>query len=76
MQKKLTITIEEQLYAGLYNVVGKRKISKFIETLIRPHVIKPNLEIAYKEMAKDKMREQEALELAEATIGDSSNETW
>ncbi len=76
MQKKLTITIEEQIYAGLYSVVGRRKISKFIETLVRPHVIKPKLEIAYKQMAKEKKREQEALELAEATIGDSCNETW
>ena len=38
MQKKLTITIDEDVYAGLYRVVGRRKISKFIESLVRPHV--------------------------------------
>ena len=39
MQKKLTITIDEDVYAGLYQVVGKRKISRFIESLVRPHVM-------------------------------------
>ena len=39
MQKKLTITIDEDVYTGLYRVVGKRKISRFIESLVRPHVI-------------------------------------
>ena len=38
MRKKLTITIDEDVYAGLYRVVGRRKISKFIESLVRPHV--------------------------------------
>ena len=27
MQKKLTITIDQDVYDGLYRVVGKRKIS-------------------------------------------------
>jgi len=31
MQKKLTITIDEQVYEGLYAVVGRRRISRFIE---------------------------------------------
>ena len=39
MQKKLTITIDEDVYAGLYRVVGRRKISRFIESLVRPHVV-------------------------------------
>ena len=38
MRKKLTITIDEDVYAGLYRVVGRRKISRFIESLVRPHV--------------------------------------
>lgn len=42
MQKKLTITIDEDVYAGLCKVVGKRKISTFIESLVRPHVIRDN----------------------------------
>ena len=40
MRKKLTITIDEDVYASLHKVVGKRKISGFIESLVRPHVIR------------------------------------
>ena len=75
MQKKLTITVEEQVYEGLYNVVGQRNISQFINSLVRPHVLKPDLEAAYRDMAADEAREAEALEWAEATIGDVKDET-
>ena len=75
MQKKLTITIDEQVYARLHSVIGRRRISRFIETLVRPHVSKGHLEAAYKEMAQDEQREVEALEWAEGTVGDVSDET-
>ena len=74
MQKKLTITIDEEVYEGLHNTIGKRRISRFIETLVRPHVTDQSLEDAYAEMAQDEDREAEALEWAEATIGDSADE--
>jgi len=74
MQKKLTITIDEGVYEGLHKVIGPRKISKFVEELVRPHVIRPNLEAAYAEMAKDEEREKEALEWAEGLIGDTTDE--
>jgi predicted CopG family antitoxin len=74
MQKKLTITINEEVYLGLHQVIGPRKISKFVEELVRPHVIKHKLESAYKEMAKDRAREKEALEWSEATLGDIARE--
>lgn len=74
MQKKLTITVDEEVYAGLYKIVGPRKISKFVEELVRPHVVRPNLELAYKQMAKDKQWEEKALEWAEATFKDIANE--
>jgi len=74
MRKKLTITIDEGVYEGLHKVIGPRKISKFVEELVRPHVIRPNLEAAYAEMAKDEEREKEALEWAEGLIGDISDE--
>ena len=38
MHKKLTITMDEQIYYGLHRVIGRQKISQFIETLVRPHV--------------------------------------
>ncbi len=75
MQKKLTITVDEKVYEGLYKAIGPRKISKFIEELVRPHVVRPNLESAYAQMAKDKKREDEAMEWAEVTFKDLAHET-
>lgn len=74
MQKKLTITVDEKVYEGLYKTIGPRKISKFVEELVRPHVIRPNLESAYSQMAKDKKREEKALKWAEATFKDIAHE--
>ena len=74
MQKKLTVTIDEEVYEGLRTVIGPRKISRFIENLVRPHVIKRDMYAAYKEMASDEIRESEALEWANGTIGDLSDE--
>jgi predicted CopG family antitoxin len=73
MQKKLTITMNEQVYEGLHRVIGRRKISRFIESLVRPHVVDQDLEAAYQRMAQDEAREAEALEWAEALIGDVSD---
>ena len=74
MQKKLTITVHEEVYAGLRKVIGPRKISRFIEDFVRPHVVKARLESAYKRMAQDEARETQALEWSEATVGDVSHE--
>ena len=74
MQKKLTVTIDEEVYEGLRTVIGPRKISHFIEELVRPHVLKKDMYSAYKEMAADRIRESEALEWAEGTIGDFGDE--
>jgi predicted CopG family antitoxin len=75
MQRKLTVTIDEEVYEGLREVVGPRKISRFIEDLVRPHVVKKDIYAAYEEMAADQVRESEALEWAEAAIGDVNDET-
>ena len=53
MQKKLTITIDESVYQGLYQRIGAGKISRFIEQLVRPHVLPKELEDAYAAMARD-----------------------
>ena len=75
MQKKLTITVDEQVYEGLHKVIGRRRISQFIESLVRPHVIGTDLDEAYRAMAEDEARENEALEWAEATLGDVISES-
>lgn len=75
MQKKLTITMEEDVYSGLHQVIGRRKISGFIEDLVRPHVMKNELASAYEAMAEDEEREREARDWSEATFGDCAHET-
>ncbi|MBI3015831.1 MAG: addiction module antitoxin [Candidatus Tectomicrobia bacterium] len=75
MQKKLTITVNEKVYEGLHKVVGRRRISRFIEELVRPYVLNRELEAAYQQMAKDEAREAEALEWSEATVRDVGDET-
>lgn len=70
MHKKLTITIDEQVYFGLHRVVGRQRISQFIEDLVRPHVIADELMAAYREMAGDTKREAEAITWAASTVGD------
>jgi len=74
MHKKLTITLDEKVYEGLYATVGERKISQFIENLVRPHVLHQKLEQAYREMALDKERELEANAWSENFIGDINAE--
>ncbi|MEA3350100.1 MAG: addiction module antitoxin [Chloroflexota bacterium] len=76
MRKKPTITIDEEVYQGLYDVLGRRRISRFIEKLVRPYMIVQNLEAAYREMAEDEEREADKLEWVEAAIGNTSDETW
>ncbi len=75
MQKKLTITVDEDVYEGLHKVIGRRHISQFIEDLVRPHVIGADLEAGYRAMAEDEAREAEALEWSEAMIGDVADAT-
>ncbi len=70
MRRKLTITIDEEVYEGLHRTIGRRRISRFVETLVRPHVLQPDLEQAYVDMACDEKRETEAIEWAEDTLGD------
>ena len=70
MHKKLTVTVDEQVYEGLHRVIGRQKISQFIESLVRPHVVPQDLTDAYREMAADEGREAEAHEWAEATVQD------
>lgn len=68
MQKKLTISIDEEIYGKLYSVVGSRKISKFIEGLLKPHLISNSLVDAYSLMSSDIEREELALEWIEGVL--------
>ncbi len=68
MQKRLTLTIEQEIYERLQKASGKRNMSRFIEELLRPIVVHPDLEASYSAMAKDKRRETQAAAWAEASM--------
>lgn len=67
MHRKLTITLADEVYRGLYAKIGRGEISRFIEDLLRPHVVaEDDLEAGYRAMAADEEYEREALEWIEA----------
>nr|WP_206673400.1 hypothetical protein [Tepidiphilus baoligensis] len=66
----MTITLDEVVYEGLYRTVGRRRISQFIEDLVRPHVVDTSLDEGYRAMAADKAREDEAIEWCNALAKD------
>ncbi len=70
MHRKMTITLDEAVYEGLYRRVGKRRMSQFIEDLLRPHVLDDSLDAGYRAMADDAEREREAAEWTRALMGD------
>jgi len=73
MHRRMTITLDEAVYEGLYRMVGQRKMSQFIEDLLRPHVVDTSLDDGYRAMAADKAREAEAMEWSNALIGDATD---
>lgn len=70
MHKRMTITLDEAVYDGLYRTVGKRRMSQFIEDLVRPHVLDTALDDGYRAMAADAAREDDAMEWCNALAGD------
>lgn len=74
MAKKLTITIDDEVYAGLHSVIGRRRISRFINDLARPHVLAQDLVQGYRAMAADEERERDAAEWVEGLTGDIADD--
>lgn len=74
MHKRITITLDEAVYEDLQRTVGKRRISRFIEDLLRQHVMDTSLDDGYRAMAADQNREAEALEWCDAIGGDMAGE--
>lgn len=73
MAKKLTITIEDDVYRGLHSVVGRRRISRFLNDLARPHVMPSDLVQGYRDMAADADRERDAYDWIEGLVGDAAH---
>jgi predicted CopG family antitoxin len=74
MAKKLTITVEDEVYEGLHRVIGARRISRFLNDLARPHVTARDLLEGYRAMAADEEYEREAQEWIENLTGDVADE--
>jgi hypothetical protein len=72
--KKLTITVDTDVYDGLRNVIGPRRISRFLNDLARPHVVNADLAAGYAAMAADEAREADAKAWGEGLIGDVADE--
>jgi len=68
--KKLTIIVDAEVYDGLHNVVGRRRISRFLNDLARPHVVGQDLSFGYAAMAADETREAKAEAWAEPLLND------
>jgi predicted CopG family antitoxin len=74
MSKKLTLTVDDDVYEGLHRIVGRRRISRFLNDLARPHVVRRDIVEGYRAMAADEERESEALEWVEGLTGDIADE--
>ena len=75
MRRKLTITIADEVYRGLHHRIGRGEISRFIESLLRPHVVDDSaLEAQYRDAALDAQAEREALEWIEANVDEALDE--
>jgi len=74
MMKKLTISVDAEVYEGLHSLIGRRKISRFLNDLARPHVTGKDLAAGYAAMAADEAREAEASAWIDALAADVGDE--
>jgi len=70
MLKKLTITVDAEVYSGLHSVIGRRRISRFLNDLARPYVVGHDLAAGDAAMAADEAREAEAEAWSEGLLMD------
>ncbi|GGD98328.1 hypothetical protein GCM10011390_16370 [Aureimonas endophytica] len=74
MRRKMMITLDEAVYDGLARKMARGEMSRFIEDLLRPHVLDASLDDGYRAMAADGAREAEAQEWCNGLSGDMANE--
>jgi hypothetical protein len=74
MAKKLTITVDADVYDGLHSVVGRRRISRFLNDLARAHLVVQDRSAGYAAMAADEARQAEAAAWGESLIQDVAQE--
>jgi hypothetical protein len=74
MVKKLTITVDADVYDGLHSVIGRRRISRFLNDLARPLVVGQDLAAGYAAMAANEAREADAEIWSEGMVTDVAAE--
>lgn len=74
MLRKLTITVDAEVYDGLHSIIGRRRISRFLNDLARPHVVGQDLTAGYTAMAADEAREADADAWSEGLVEDVADE--
>jgi len=69
--KRLTILVDADMHHALLRKVGRGNIGRFLTDAAAPLLTnKTPLRVAYAEMAADRLREKEAREWSEVTIGE------
>jgi len=84
MARKLTITISDEVYEGLHRHAGRSGVGRFVERLVRPHVVQSRTSAAqwreasadelaagYAAAAADEAAEGEAAGWIAADLGDT-----
>lgn len=72
MQRKLSITIADEVYRGLHQQIGRVWISRFRDGLVRPYLTTADeLEAEYRAAAEDAPTEQEAKDWIEAHVDEA-----
>jgi len=74
VRRKLTITVEEEVYDGLHRVIGRHNIGRFLNDLARPYVVQDALDEGYLAMAADQDREREAVAWIEGVVADVADD--
>ncbi len=63
-----------QVHNGLHTIIGRRRISRFLNDFARPHVVGQDFAAGYAAMAADEAREAEAAACIEALLTDVADE--
>lgn len=70
MNRKIVFVVVEPVLKVIHRLINRLPIIQRAERLMRHRISDWSLESEYRDMARDKEREAEALEWAEAMIGD------
>jgi hypothetical protein len=69
----MTFMLDEIAYDGLMRVVGRGKVSQFLQALARPLVLDASMDDGFRAMRNDTQRQADASESITGLIADSAN---